>query len=60
VLDQVQLKVENEKAREAIERAQDEENRDTHDERGKQGKDPSSTPRPTRTPHETGRPTPRR
>jgi uncharacterized protein DUF5667 len=65
VLDRVQQNVGNEKAREAIERAQDEEDRDTHDEKGKK-KDPSSTPRPTRTPSprsgDNGRPnqTPRR
>ena len=64
VLDRVQQNVGNDKAREAIERAQDEEDRDTHDEKGK--KDPSATPRPTRTPSprsgDNGRPsqTPRR
>ena len=57
VLDQVQQKLENEKAREAIERAKDEEDRDTHDEQNKKGLDPRSTPRPTRTPaRETARP----
>ena len=57
VLDQVQQKLENEKAREAIERARDEEDRDTHDEQNKKGLDPRSTPRPTHTPaRETARP----
>ena len=58
VLDRVQQKIENAKAREAIERAKDEEDRDTHDENAKRGKDPQSTPRPTRTgrPAETARP----
>ena len=62
VLDRVQQNVENEKAREAIDRARDEEDRATHDENDKKGKNPGATPRPTRSPRETARPnsTPRR
>jgi hypothetical protein len=58
VLDRVQQRIENEKARQAIERAKDEEDRDTHDEKDKRAKNPSSTPRPARTsrPAETARP----
>ena len=50
VLDQVQNKLDDEQARESIERAKDEEQRDTAGEKDKKGKDPRSTPRPARTP----------
>ena len=58
VLDDVQSKIENETAQEAIERAKDEEDKDTQGDKDKQDKDPKSTPRPTRTPHPTRTPRP--
>ncbi|HKW79053.1 MAG TPA: DUF5667 domain-containing protein [Candidatus Limnocylindria bacterium] len=51
VLDEVQQKIDNEKAQEAIERAKDEENKDTKSDK----KDPKKTPRPTRTPSRSPR-----
>lgn len=50
VLDEVQQKVDNEKARDAIERAKDEEQKDTKGERDQQNNDPKKSPRPSRTP----------
>ena len=60
VLDEVQQKVEDEKARDAIERAKDEENKDTKGERDSQKNDPKKSPRPARTatPTRTSRPSP--
>lgn len=49
VLDEVQPKIENEKAQRAIERAKDEEDKDTRGENEKRD-DEGRTPRPTRTP----------
>ena len=54
ILDEVQRKLENERAREAIERAKDEENKETKSE--ERGDDPQRTPRPTRTPSRSSRP----
>ena len=60
VLDEVQQKVDNEKARDAIERAKDDENKDTKGERDSQKNDPKKSPRPARTatPTRTPRPSP--
>ena len=54
VLDQVQQKLDNEKAQEAIERAKDTEDQETQADRDKQEKN-EKTPRPTRTPTPTPR-----
>lgn len=56
ILDEVQRKLDNERAREAIERAKDEENRETKGE--ERGSDPQRTPRPTRTPSPSRTPRP--
>ncbi len=59
ILDAVQQKVSNEKAKDAIERAKDEENKDTEDEKkGNSGNDPKKTPRPSRTPSPSRTPQP--
>ena len=50
VLDEVQQIVGSDEAKVAIERAKDEENKDTADEQKDKGSDPRKTPRPSRTP----------
>ena len=49
MLDEVQQKIENEKAQEAIERAKDTEDKDTKVDQDNRGNN-EKTPRPTRTP----------
>jgi hypothetical protein len=56
VLDEVQQKLDNPTANEAIERAKDEENKDTESENKGKGQDPDKTARPTRTPSPTHTP----
>lgn len=58
VLDEVQQKVENEKARDAIERAKDEENKDTKGDTDRRGNDPGKSARPARTATPSRTPTP--
>ena len=58
VLDEVEQRVSNDKAKDAIERAKDEENKDTQDEKSKRGNDPKKTARPTRTPTPSRSPRP--
>ena len=57
VLDEVQQKLNNDTAREAIERAKDREDQDTTSDRSKKGNG-AQTPRPTRTPTPTRTPRP--
>jgi len=56
VLDEVQQKLDSPTANEAIERAKDEENKDTESENQDKDKDPDKTARPARTPSPTHTP----
>jgi len=58
VLDEVQQKLDDPTANEAIERAKDEENKDTESENKDKDQDPDKTARPTRTPSPTRTPRP--
>jgi hypothetical protein len=58
VLDEVQQKVSDVQTQDAIERAKDEENKDTQNEKSDKGKDPTRTARPSRSPAPSRSPRP--
>jgi len=58
VLDEVQKKLDSPTANDAIERARDEEDRDTESDRNEKDNDPENTARPTRTPAPSRTPRP--